>query len=222
MSCLCECSSFRQTAWTWGKVTVTNLHLPDLPVSVNNLEITECVDRYFCVPGRMTCWTWRPCFRKILGWGARSFSLKNSRALRSPYLKSPGTFMWMDTFPNLTEKNRRKMSCQLQKLERAWREAELVQQRWVRLFQWLHTDICHEQNRLLDDIWQFVALKTVAGFHQKKTCFTGSYTDRKSLVLCSSVKHTTHIVNFMYVGFFQHRTHFNKFHIPCDSSYTHK
>lgn len=113
------------------------------PVWVSTiLEMTACVDRYFCAPGRMTCWTWRPCFRKIPGWGARSFSLENSRALRSPYLKSPGTFMWMDTFPNLTEKNRRKMSCHLQKLERAWREAQLMQQRWVGLFQCLQPDIC--------------------------------------------------------------------------------
>lgn len=165
MSRLCECCTFWQTASTWGKVTVTNLYL--LHLCISKLEIIASVDRYFCVPGRMTCWTWLPCFRKIPGWGARSFSLENSRALSSPYLKLPGTFMWMDTSPNLTEKNWRKMSCRLQKLEWAWREAQLVQQRWVGHFQCLQTDICYQQNRLLDDIWQFVKLKAVAGFHQK-------------------------------------------------------
>lgn len=55
----------------------------------------------------MTCWTWRPCFRRTPGWGARSFSLENLTALNSPCPKSPGISMWTDTSPNLTEKRGR-------------------------------------------------------------------------------------------------------------------
>lgn len=64
----------------------------------------------FCVPGRMTCWTWRPCFRRIPGWVARSSSRVKWRGLSSPYLKSPGTSTWMDTSPHLTEKRWRRRS----------------------------------------------------------------------------------------------------------------
>lgn len=92
----------------------------------------------FCVPGRMTCWTWRPCFRRTPGWVARSSSRENLRGLSSPYLKSPGTSMWMDTSPNLTEKR--------------WRSDSLGNHHW--------------KNKPLD-IWQMVTLKVVAGFHQK-------------------------------------------------------
>lgn len=65
---------------------------------------TRSTDGYLCSLGRMTCWTWRPCFRRTPDWDARSFSPESSKAWSSPYPKSPGTSTWTGTRPNLTEK----------------------------------------------------------------------------------------------------------------------
>lgn len=81
--------------------------------------------------------------------------------------------------------------------------------------------ICHEQKQAFRWYLAVCCTQDSGRFSPKKTpCFTGSYTDRKSLVVCL---HTQHILSVLcMLAFFQHRTHFNKFHIPCDGSYTHK
>lgn len=221
MSCLCECSSFRQTAWTWGKVRVTNLHLLDLPVSVSNLEMTACVDRYFLCSREDDMLDMAPMLQENSRLGCQIILTQELEGIEVTLPKVTRNF-YVDGHvpkPHWEEPEENEPSVAKVGTSIKGRRSSCGGDGSA-FFQWSHTDVCHQQNRLLDDIWQFVALKTVAGFHKKTTCFTGSYTDRKPLVFCLNTQHV--FVSFIYVGFFQHRTHLNRCNIPCDGSYTHK
>lgn len=100
MSSLCECRPFWQTARTWGEVGL-------LQMTSSWTIWVSFFDGYVGSLGKMTCWTWPPCFRRTPGWDARSTSPESWMESSSHCPKSPGTSMWMGMCPNLTEKRPR-------------------------------------------------------------------------------------------------------------------
>lgn len=164
MSCLCECCTFWQTASTWGKVT--DKFISPLPVYQQIGDYCKCWQIFLC-SREDDMLDMAPMLQENSRLGCQIILTRELEGIELTLPKVTRNFYVDGHIPKPHWEELEENELPLAKVGVSMKggTARAAEMSWAfSVFADWHLP---PTVRLLDDIWQFVKLKAVAGFHQK-------------------------------------------------------